>query len=85
MAERGARASSPNAEEALQRLASRLHQIGLSGCASAVAAVAARLASSRHQVQPETEHIAHALLRSSYLLHLALEQEAVAETLARFA
>ena len=85
MAERGARASSPAAEEALQRLAGRLHQIGLSGCASAVTAVATSLASSRHQVQPATEQIAHALLRSSYLLHLALEQQAVADTLARFA
>lgn len=85
MAERGARASSPNAEEVLQRLASRLHQIGLSGGDSAVGRIAVRLASSQHQVQPETEQIAYALLRGYYLLYLALEQEAVAETLARFA
>ena len=85
MAERGARASSPAAEEALQRIAGRLRQVGLSGCASAVAVVAASLASSRHQVQPETEQVARALLRGYYLLHLAQEQQAVAETLARFA
>ena len=85
MAERGARASSPAAEEALQRIAGRLRQVGLSGCASAVAVVAASLASSRHQVQPETEQVVRTLLRGYYLLHLALEQQAVAETLARFA
>ncbi|HEU5200597.1 MAG TPA: SWIM zinc finger family protein [Ktedonobacterales bacterium] len=85
MAERGARASSATTEEALQRVAERLRQVGLSGCASAIAAVAASLASSRHQAQPETEQIARALLRGYYLLHLAREQQAVAETLARFA
>ncbi len=84
MAERGARASSFITEETLQRVAERLRQVGLSTCAGAVATVAASLASSRHQVQPETEQIAHALLRGYYLLHLALEQQAVAETLARF-
>jgi hypothetical protein len=84
MAERGARASSATTEETLQQMAERLRQVGLSGCASAVAMVAASLASSRHQVQPETEQIAHALLRGYYLLHLGLEQQAVAEALASF-
>jgi hypothetical protein len=84
MAERGARASSSTTEETLQRVAERLRQVGLSNCASAIAAVAASLASSRHQVQPETEQIAHALLRGYYLLYLALEQQAMAEALARF-
>ncbi len=84
MAERGVRASSPAVEERLRGLAERMRQIGLIACANTLLDVSARLAASRHQMEPETEHIAHALLHSYYTLWLARQQLAVAETLARY-
>lgn len=84
IAERGVRASSPAVEDHLRHLTERLRQIGLSACANTLASVSARMAASRHQMAPETEQIAHALLQSYYLLRLALEQLAVTETLARY-
>jgi hypothetical protein len=84
IAERGARASAPAAEEHLRVLAGRMRQIGLIACANALANLRARMEASRHQINPESEQIAHALLHSYYLLRLALEQLAVTEALARY-
>jgi len=84
IAERGVRASSPAVEDRLRNLAERMRQIGLIACANALARVSARLASSRHQMTPETEQIAHALLHSYYTLRLASEQLAVTEALAKY-
>ncbi len=84
IAERGVRASSPAVEDQLRSLAERMRQIGLIACANALASVAAHMAASRHQMNPESEQIAHALLHSYYLLRLAVEQLAVTEALARY-
>ncbi len=84
LAERGVRASSPALEEQLRHLAERLRQIGLTACANALARLSARLEASRHQVTPETEQIAHALLHSYYTLRLALEQLSVTEALVKY-
>ncbi len=84
LAERGVRAGSPSMEDQLRSLAERMRQIGLVACAKALANVATRLAASRHQVTPETEQIAHALLHSYYTLRLASEQLAITETLTRY-
>ncbi len=83
IAERGVRASSPAIEDHLRSLAERMGQIGLTACGNALANVSARLAASRHQMTPEIEQIAHALLHSYYVLRLALEQLAVTEALAK--
>ncbi len=82
LAERGARASSPALEGRLRDLAERLRQVGFATCAAALTTVARHLEASRHQIAPETEQIALALLRAYYLLRLALEQSAVTEALA---
>ncbi len=82
LAERGARASSPALESRLRDLAERLRQVGVATCAAALTAVAHHLEANRHQISPETEQIALALLRAYYLLRLALEQSAVTEALA---
>jgi hypothetical protein len=84
IAERGGRASSPAIEDRLRSLGERMRQIGLIACANALAGVAARLAASRHQLAPETEQIAHALLHTYYTLRLAVEQLAATEVLAHF-
>ncbi|HLV97439.1 MAG TPA: SWIM zinc finger family protein [Ktedonobacterales bacterium] len=84
IAERGVRASSPAIEDHLRSLAERMRQIGLIACASTLSGMSARLAASRHQMTPETEHIAHALLHSYYTLRLGMEQLAVTEALARY-
>jgi hypothetical protein len=84
LAERGARASSPALESRLRDLAERLRQVGVATCAAALATVARHLEANRHQISPETEHIALALLRAYYLLRLALEQSAVTEALAMY-
>jgi hypothetical protein len=84
IAERGVRASSPASEEHLRHLAERLRQLGLNACAHALVNVAARMDANRHQITPETEQIAHALLHSYYTLRLALEQLSVTEALVRY-
>jgi predicted component of type VI protein secretion system len=84
LAERGARASSPALEGRLRDLAERLREVGVTTCAAALTTVARHLEANRHQISPETEETALALLRAYYLLRLALEQSAVTEALAAY-